>query len=110
MVRFLSFGIFPSLTSRRSASICPVNHLLYDIAQGRCRGDMTRVNSFSILAGSVACPTVQSMRREGSLFVKIAYCLIISRFRIEDYMSIFRIASTSLPPIYVGVYLLSRYL
>jgi hypothetical protein len=29
---------------------------------------------------------VQSMRREGSLFVKIAYWLIISRFRIEDYM------------------------
>ena len=51
----------------------------------------------------------QSMRREGSHFVKIAYCLIISHFRIEDYMSTtFRIASTSLPPIYVGVYLLSR--
>lgn len=77
---------------------------------------MTRVNSFSILAGSVACPNDDKPQPTGaahetrSLFVKIAYCLIISRFRIEDYMSTFRIASTSLPPIYVGVYLLSRYL
>jgi hypothetical protein len=87
--------------------------LLKDAAEG----DTTRVNSFSILAGSVACPNDDKPQPIGAehearrkFFVKIADCLIISRFRIEDYMSTFPIASTSLPPIYVGVYLLSRYL
>ena len=83
---------FRSLTSHHSASICLINHLIYDIAQRRCRGDMTRVNSFSILASSVACPNDDKLQPTGAEhetrrnFVKIAYCLIISRFRIEDHM------------------------
>jgi hypothetical protein len=71
---------------------------------------MTLANPLSILAGSVACPSDDKPQPTGAeretrnLFVKIAYCLIISRFRIEDYMSTFQIVPTSLPPIYVGVY------
>src|SRR5947199_5147982 len=99
-------------------NLVPVNHLLYAIAQGRCRGDMTRVNSFSILAGSVTCPNddkPQPTGAERETRRKSFYedCLLSNylSFRIEDYMSTtFRIASTSLPPIYVGIYLLSRYL
>ena len=68
---------------------------------------MTRVNSLSTLAGNVAhsnegnvqSTVAEHQTRKKIIFARIAYGVIISRFTIEDYMSTFRIVSTSSPPI-----------
>jgi hypothetical protein len=60
---------------RSTANSC--TGLLYDVAQGRSRGGMTRVNSLSILTGNVARPNDGKVQHrcgtsdeKGNLFAK----------------------------------------